>query len=921
MLQLFSKFLNHQEGQVSSIENENGFKRIAIIHSIGALIFAPLFAVFLKLGGAPDEFVYLAFSYAFGYIIYVFICWLIPVLRDELIYFLFFHLFLITFLVIYYLSSRGFQYWEVSYALPFYIFSVIIIQRLYPAVLYNIFTVALLIYAHKNVERTEVNLQVVIPFFICFGAATSLMIYARGEMLSKVKDYAVYLKKIIDIPGIGFILFDFKNEDLFIIDSNEEARKYFKEVKTEQDLSIVFKDKFSSEEIQRIKGLKQGHRFTKQISIQYLNKKCDLEFSLVVLNHKKQTFWLTTISDVTLQNKKHAELVTNEKKYRNLYFKNKAGVFTLNKAGELLNGNDSFFKMFEKTINEGELLFQGNDQRDWYEIVEMLNESGSIYNYQTQLLLPNKSNKTFLFSWYLDEFSNHIEGTVIDLTNIQKASQAIKQSEEKYRLIFEESNDAILLLKGDKIIEANRTAKGIFSENTEIKGISFLKLSAGDNDDNAKRFKEYKLNLAHRKNIKFNWQFKTGKADQTMDAEVALIEITLENKLFYQCVIHDRTEANKLAKEKMRAEFAEETNVRLESEIKERIKAQKLVQEQFLRTKAILDSSSNTFLLTLNSNQKVSSYNYHCEAYFNQIFNRKLSEGVDFNDYFEGLLTKARLRLFNILFKQVTKGESHQIEVKLIGVNGNEFWMEIFMNPIFDTEGKVAEISLVAHDISEKKKSSIAIVESLKEKEVLLKEIHHRVKNNLQVISSILNLQSSFVTDTKTLNILQESRNRIRSMAIIHENLYQTKDFSSLNFGKYLHNLTQNLITSYRVSGEVELEAEIEPVDLVLDQAIPCGLLVNEIITNSLKYAWEPNEKGIITLKLYQDGKNVILELGDNGKGLPDEFENIQDETLGLQLVLTLSEQLDGELNVVRKNGTKYLLKFENIKTLTDVKN
>jgi two-component sensor histidine kinase len=241
------------------------------------------------------------------------------------------------------------------------------------------------------------------------------------------------------------------------------------------------------------------------------------------------------------------------------------------------------------------------------------------------------------------------------------------------------------------------------------------------------------------------------------------------------------------------------------------------------------------------------------------------------------------------------------------------------MSPIFDTKGEVVEISVVAHDSSEKKQISINITESLREKEILLKEIHHRVKNNLQVISSILNLQSSFVTDENTLEILQESRNRIRSMAIIHENLYRTEDFSSINFSSYLENLSANLVSSYRINEEVILETKLEEVDLILDQAIPCGLLVNELITNALKYAWKHGERGVITINLFQKESQVNLQIFDDGIGLPFNFEDAKPETLGLQLVETLIEQLDGQLEVKIENGTKYFIKFENTKSQENV--
>ena len=203
----------------------------------------------------------------------------------------------------------------------------------------------------------------------------------------------------------------------------------------------------------------------------------------------------------------------------------------------------------------------------------------------------------------------------------------------------------------------------------------------------------------------------------------------------------------------------------------------------------------------------------------------------------------------------------------------------------------------------------------------MLKEIHHRVKNNLQIISSILNLQSSFVHDENTLEILQESRNRIRSMAIIHENLYRTEDFSSINFADYLYNLVTNLIASYRIHDVIHLQSDMDKIDLVLDQAIPCGLLVNELITNSLKYAWTNAQEGTIRIELKQKKSLVTLIIADDGVGLPNSFDDMSAETLGLQLVATLVEQLDGELTVNVNNGTEYLIKFDNIKTLGNGQN
>src|ERR1019366_8818117 len=155
------------------------------------------------------------------------------------------------------------------------------------------------------------------------------------------------------------------------------------------------------------------------------------------------------------------------------------------------------------------------------------------------------------------------------------------------------------------------------------------------------------------------------------------------------------------------------------------------------------------------------------------------------------------------------------------------------------------------HDITEKKVSEEKIKQSLQEKDVLLKEVHHRVKNNLQVISSILNLQSSYVKDKKTLEILRESQNRIKSMAFIHESLYQTKDFSNINLTEYVTSLANNLVHSYQsFEDQVDLELKIQDIYLNLDIAIPCGLIINEILSNALKYSFQKNEKGKIGIRL-----------------------------------------------------------------------
>jgi two-component sensor histidine kinase len=486
--------------------------------------------------------------------------------------------------------------------------------------------------------------------------------------------------------------------------------------------------------------------------------------------------------------------------------------------------------------------------------------------------------------------------------------RSIEQNRKNLENILENNPEGILIVHNSEILYRNTEINRVLGEHIEIGS-----LFTGDGQRFFNRCLELHKTSGNYQNIQLDMIDKNG---ELLQVDVSLVSTNFEEKDATLIIIKDISVQNTLAKEKLRAELAEETNKHLENEIQERIKAERLVQEQFLRTKAILDSSSNTFLLTLTLGARISSFNTHFENYIYQLNKLKIKEGEPFSEFFKDIFTPVQMRFFRMSFRKIRAGNSLQYEV-LINVDDRSSWLEIFMNPIFDTRGNVAEISLVAHDISEKKKTSDEIVASLKEKEVMLKEIHHRVKNNLQIISSILNLQSSFVHDENTLEILQESRNRIRSMAIIHENLYRTEDFSSINFADYLYNLVTNLIASYRIQQVIHLESDIDEIDLVLDQAIPCGLLVNELITNSLKYAWPEKQEGTIRIELKQEGSRVKLMIADDGQGLPNSFDDMSSDTLGLQLVATLVEQLDGELNVNVNEGTEYLIKFDNLKTLS----
>jgi len=197
--------------------------------------------------------------------------------------------------------------------------------------------------------------------------------------------------------------------------------------------------------------------------------------------------------------------------------------------------------------------------------------------------------------------------------------------------------------------------------------------------------------------------------------------------------------------------------------------------------------------------------------------------------------------------------------------------------------------------------------DTLKQKETLLKEVHHRIKNNLQIIVSILNLQSHYINDSRALEIFRQSQNRIRSIALIHEKLYKTENLTSVDLQSYLSDIIKFLFSTYLINQEnIDTILDMDNIYLDSNTAISLGLIVNELVSNSLKYAFPDNKKGTIRILVRKTAPNMLLELSDNGIGLPAEIDYRNTNSLGLQLVNTLVEQLNGELQLVYNKGTKF---------------
>ncbi|MEH2264488.1 PAS domain S-box protein [Nostoc sp.] len=215
-------------------------------------------------------------------------------------------------------------------------------------------------------------------------------------------------------------------------------------------------------------------------------------------------------------------------------------------------------------------------------------------------------------------------------------------------------------------------------------------------------------------------------------------------------------------------------------------------------------------------------------------------------------------------------------------------------------------------ELVQRQKAEVKLRHALAEKEVLLKEVHHRVKNNLQIVSSLLQLQSQTLKDPEVIKVLRESQNRIESISLIHKNLYTSANIGQIDVGDYIHNLAASLLISYQIWPEkIVLETDIDSVSLNVDQAIACGLVINELISNALKHAFPNQQAGKISIALRNIGNNIEMTIRDNGIGLPDNLDWTNTDSLGLSLVYDLvTEQLEGDITLERNRGTVFKIQF-----------
>lgn len=333
----------------------------------------------------------------------------------------------------------------------------------------------------------------------------------------------------------------------------------------------------------------------------------------------------------------------------------------------------------------------------------------------------------------------------------------------------------------------------------------------------------------------------------------------------------------------------------------------KLKTERELKKVSLVAQKTSNAVLIVAANRLIEWVNDGFVSTFGysnvEVINKRISD-VLFNE-------NTSSDILDYIMEKVESNQSFDVEIIVKKKSNKEFWVKMEMQPVFDNNKVLMNYVVILTDIDSTKITEQIINQNLREKEVLLAEIHHRVKNNLAIVSSLLQLQLLHTNDESSIHLIKESQSRLKSMALVHEKLYEGGDLSSVNFSNYITEIASHIKQVYpNPNVDIEFSSISNNVMLDISIAVPCGLIINELLTNAIKYAFVGEKSGIVYVSFEQNGDYYTLEVTDNGVGIskPIDFKNLT--SLGLTLVNTLVTQLKGSLNYKLKNGSQFIITF-----------
>jgi len=503
-----------------------------------------------------------------------------------------------------------------------------------------------------------------------------------------------------------------------------------------------------------------------------------------------------------------------------------------------------------------------------------------------------------------------------DVTERLQAEAAARESAEFYSTLFINNHAAMLLLDPatGQIVDTNKAACMFFKYSHEDLTKKYIyDLNKRPKSEILKELAEAK----RKKEIHFFTQYSLSDGE-IRDVEVYSGYITVKGKSLLYSINHDVTKQKKAERElktlygQLEKRVQERTlqigqiNKVLEAEVDQRTRAEEALRQTLSLLNAAIESTADAILVE-NTNRNMTRFNQKFVSMWH--IPPALLDPVD---------DKA---VHDFMVSQVKNPDDFIAKMHTLSQNPEEeSFDEVAFSDgrIFERYSKPQKIgdSIVGRvwsfrDITERTHMEQKVARSLKDKEILLKEIHHRVKNNMQVISSLLFMQAETLKDEKVKDILRESQNRVKSIALVHEKLYQSTDLDRIDYIDYLRRITSHLFESFRVNPSlITLKIDSEPVFLNIDKAVPCSLIVNEMLSNSLKHGFPGGKKGVITIDLRFEGGKAILTYSDDGVGIPEAITLDRTESMGMQLIMGLTEQINGSIVLDRHGGTKYTITF-----------
>jgi len=464
-------------------------------------------------------------------------------------------------------------------------------------------------------------------------------------------------------------------------------------------------------------------------------------------------------------------------------------------------------------------------------------------------------------------------------SNRKQVEEALKESAEKYQRFFMTSRDCVFITsKEGNWIDTNSAAVELFgySSREELMQVKIPNLYAKPEE----RTKHCSIITEHGYTEEFpvDLRRKDGMVIHTLITSVALCD-TENNVIGFQGTIRDITE---------------------------RRKAEEALHTANVYNRRLIEASLDP-LVTIGPDGKITDVNAATEVVTG--YTRTELIGTEFSEYFTNP-EQARAG-----YKEVFRvGSVRDYPLELRHRDGHVTSVLYNASVYRDDKGQVAGVFAAARDITDRKLAEEQLRALLQEKEILIREAHHRVKNNMQVMLGLLDLQAASNKNPKLIEMLNEGKSRIRAMALIHERLYDSKDFARIDLASYTKTLSQELFQAYKInSRKIDLIIQTDGAVYVdISKATPCGLILNELISNALKHAFPGDEPGKLEI-IIRETKNAEIEIlfRDNGLGIPDDVDTYQSSSVGLHLVNGLViNQLDGQIKVVRGTGTEFRIKF-----------